>query len=210
MAEVIHSIVYQITNIIQFLGYWGLSVGMFLESACIPLPSELVLPLGGMMVSNGQLTMLGANIAVNIGSMAGSFAAYMLGRAGGRPYILKYGNKFFISQKHFHSAENAFNKYGAATVFFGRLLPVIRTFISLPAGIAKMNAVKFGVYSLMGMIPWNFTLIYLGFKFNQQYETIVRPLFKRFDHIVIAAVCLLVLLWVIKMVIAYKRRKSQA
>jgi len=167
---------------------------MLLESACIPIPSELVLPLGGNMASNGSITLFAANIAANSGSMVGSLIVYMLGYWGGSPFILKYGKFFLVSKKHFLKSEKAFKKYGSAVVFFGRLLPVIRTFISLPAGISHMDIKKFLLYSFLGMIPWNFTLLFLGYAFGQRYETIVRPLFKQFEHIVIAALLLTVIL----------------
>ncbi len=190
MMELIKSIASVVTVIINKLGYFGIALGMFIESACIPLPSELVLPLGGFMVAEGRLTLIGANIAVIIGSLMGSILAYWIGFYGGRTFILKYGKYFFVSSDSFYKAEKTFNKYGVKAVFFGRLLPVVRTFISLPAGITRMNFVKFIVYSTLGMLPWNFTLIFLGYKFSENYETVVRPIFKRFEHVVIAGIIL--------------------
>jgi len=181
-------------NIITSLGYWGIAAGMMLESACIPLPSELVLPIAGFMVAGGRINMVLANIFVALGSLAGSLMAYMVGYYGGRPFIIRYGKYFFISEHHFYKADRTFNKYGAATVFLGRLLPVIRTFISLPAGISRMNPLKFLVYSLLGMIPWNFMLIFLGYKFGQNYEQVVRPIFKKYELAVAAAGLIIVLL----------------
>ncbi|MCX8131831.1 MAG: DedA family protein [Clostridia bacterium] len=208
MLEHIEKILKVIIEIINSFGYWGIGIGMLIESACIPLPSEVVLPLGGNMVraSNGAMSLLGANIAVNLGSMVGSLIAYTVGYFGGRPFILKYGKYFFVSQDHFYKAENTFNKYGVAAVFFGRLLPVIRTFISLPAGIARMDLKKFLTFSLAGMIPWNFTLIYLGYWFGKDYETVVRPIFKRFEYVVIAAIILLLFVIVFKMF--FKKKKN--
>ena len=190
MIELFEFLAMTVTNIVNKLGYFGIALGMFLESACIPIPSELVLPLGGFMVSEGRLTLVGANVAVLLGSILGSILAYVVGYYGGRPFILNYGKYFFISKDSFYKAEKTFNKYGVGAVFFGRLLPVIRTFISLPAGIAKMNFYKFISYSLLGMLPWNFLLIFLGYKFGESYETVVRPLFKRFEHVVIIAIML--------------------
>jgi membrane protein DedA with SNARE-associated domain len=176
---------------------------MMIESACIPLPSEVVLPLAGNMAANGTIDLIGANIAVNVGSMIGSLLAYFVGYYGGRPFILKYGKYFFVSEEHFHQAEKTFNKYGAAAVFFGRLLPVIRTFISLPAGIARLDLKKFMIYSLVGMIPWNAALIYLGFKFGQHYESVIRPIFKRFEYAVIG------ILFIVFIYLVYKFIKSR-
>jgi membrane protein DedA with SNARE-associated domain len=114
---------------------------------------------------------------------------------------LKYGKYFFVSADHFYKAEKTFNKYGVAAVFFGRLLPIIRTFISLPAGIARMDLKKFLTFSLIGMLPWNFILIFLGYKLGQQYETIVRPIFKKFEYVVVAVIVLLVVFLIARAVI---------
>lgn len=192
MLAYVESVLSQIGTVIESMGYFGIGGGMLLESACIPLPSELVLPIGGFLVAKGSITMIGANIAVNLGSMIGSYLAYYVGCYGGRKFILNYGKYFFISASHFEHAEKVFLQYGSAAVFFGRLLPVIRTFISLPAGIARMNPFKFGIYSLVGMIPWNAFLIYLGFKFNENYATVIRPIFKQFEHVVIAIIILII------------------
>lgn len=198
MLEYLEHILTIIKNIISHFGFWGIGVGMAIESACIPLPSEAVLPLGGVMVAEGRFSMLVANIAVNVGSILGSLLAYFVGKYGGRPFILKYGKYFFVSEKHFHQAEKTFTKYGIAAVFFGRLMPVVRTFISLPAGIARINVFKFVLFSLIGMIPWNATLIYCGYKFMDNYETVVRPIFKKFEYGFIAAFMIVVVAIIIK------------
>ncbi|MDP4181674.1 MAG: DedA family protein [Bacillota bacterium] len=208
MANLIDHIVEFIMHIVRQFGYFGIAGGMFLESACIPIPSEAVLPVAGMMVAEKSISMLVANIAVNIGSMLGSLLAYSVGYYGGRPFILKYGKYFFVSADHFHKAENTFNRFGPVTVFFGRLLPIIRTFISLPAGIAKMNIGKFIAFSLIGMIPWNFTLIWLGFKLGENYKTKVSPFFHKFEDVVIAAVVLVIVVIVLKVILGRRKKKS--
>jgi membrane protein DedA with SNARE-associated domain len=198
MADLIDKLVEVVSHIVSQLGYWGIFFGMMLESACIPIPSEAILPAGGMMVASktvtmfGTVTMLGANIAVNLGSMIGSILAYTVGHKGGRPFILKYGKYFFVSEDHFYKAEKVFNKYGAAAVFFGRLLPVIRTFISLPAGIAKMDIKKFITFSLVGMIPWNALLIYLGYYFGKDYKEKISPYFHKYEYFVIGAFIMII------------------
>lgn len=204
MIKLIETIALIVTGIVNKLGYWGIGLGMFLESACIPIPSELVLPLGGFMVADGGKTLLGANIAVLLGSLLGSVLTYWIGFYGGRTFVLKYGKYFFVSHDNFEKAEKTFNKYGASAVFFGRLLPVIRTFISLPAGITRMNFVKFVTYSLLGMIPWNFLLIFLGYKFGGNYEVVIRPLFKKFEHVVLVAMILALIMFCIM----YIRKKK--
>lgn len=208
MYEFLERIVFFIKDIVSSLGYFGIGGGMLLESACIPIPSEIILPLGGLMVADGRINLWLANLAVAIGSLTGSTLAYIVGYYGGRPFILKYGKYFFVSEEHFHKAENTFNKYGSAAVFFGRLLPVIRTFISLPAGIARMNFRKFITYSLIGMLPWNFILIFLGFKLGSNYETVVRPIFKKFENVVLIAIVLVILFFIFKAV--FNRKKKHA
>lgn len=205
MYEFIENILKAIVGIINSFGHWGIAGGMALESACIPLPSEVVLPLGGNMVSSGILTLFQANLAAALGSLLGSLLAYAVGFYGGRPFILKYGKYFFVSEKHFNKAEKTFRDYGVAAVFFGRLLPVIRTFISLPAGIARMDLMKFVLYSLLGMLPWNFILIFLGYKFGQEYETLVRPIFHKFEYVVIGIIVLAVAFLVVKYLLGKKK-----
>jgi len=204
----IEKILGHVMDIINSLGYFGIAAGMLLESACIPLPSEVVLPIAGSMVSGGRVTMFGANVAAAIGSMIGSLTAYAVGYFGGRPFILRFGRYFFVPEKKFRTAEKTFSKYGGAAVFFGRLLPIIRTFISLPAGIAKMNLPKFIAYSLIGMIPWNFVLIYLGFVFGEKYATVIRPIFKKFEYVVLAFSILIILILVLRSIL--KRKKLAA
>jgi len=208
MLEFLHNFLDTIAEIIRSLGYWGIGIGMMIESACIPLPSEVVLPIGGMLVADGTINMLGANIAVAVGSMIGSLGAYAVGYYGGRPFILKYGKYFFVKEKHFYHAENTFNKYGVAAVFFGRLLPIIRTFISLPAGIARMNIFKFMAFSLIGMIPWNFLLIYLGYKFGENYDEIVGPIYHRFEYFIAGVIVLIIIYFAARHFLKTKKNKA--
>jgi len=208
MLEFIEGVFFFIKDFISTLGYLGIGCGMLVESACIPLPSEMILPLAGFMVADGRIDLWLANMAVATGSLIGSTLAYIVGYYGGRPVILKYGKYFFVSREHFYKSENTFKKYGSAAVFFGRLLPVIRTFISLPAGIARMDYGKFLMYSLIGMIPWNFMLIFLGFKLGSNYETVVRPIFKKFEYTVIIALALVILFMVLRPL--FKRKKKHA
>ena len=198
MSSFLQHLISNIVIIINSLGYWGIGAGMLIESMCIPLPSEVTLPLAGNMVASGIISMVGANIAVGLGSLIGSLIAYAVGYYGGRPFILKYGKYFFVSEKHFYQADKTFNKHGSAAVFFGRLLPVIRTFISLPAGIARMDLKKFISYSLIGMIPWNALLIFLGYKLGPQFKTLIEPIYKNFEHLVIAGVVLIIVFFIVK------------
>lgn len=206
MFDFVEKIFFLLKDLISSLGYFGIGGAMMIESMCIPLPSEMTLPLAGLLVADGKMDFWLANAAVAIGSMIGSLIAYAVGFYGGRPFILKYGKYFFVSEEHYYKAENTFNRYGSAAVFFGRLLPVIRTFISLPAGMAKMNLKKFLLFSLTGMLPWNFILIFLGYKLGQQYETVVRPIFKRFEYVVIGSIVVAILFFVLRSIIKHKKR----
>ncbi len=211
MSGFIENILNFIAQTINYFGIWGVGIGMLIESACIPLPSEIILPIGGNMVANGVVgNLFLANLAAAVGSMTGSLLAYFVGYYGGRPFILKYGKYFFIKEKHFYKAENTFNKYGQAAVFFGRLLPIIRTFISLPAGISKMNLKKFLTFSLLGMIPWNFLLIFLGYQYGDKFMEIVDPIYKKFEYVVVAAIVLAIAFFVIKALIKRKREKKES
>jgi membrane protein DedA with SNARE-associated domain len=184
---VLEFIVNEVTAFISSLGYWGIALGMAIESANIPLPSEVILPFGGYLVSTGQLNFFGAAMAGTLGGLAGSIVSYYIGYRGGRPFLQKYGRYIGFSQKHFAQAEEWFHRYGEATVFFTRLMPVVRTFISLPAGISGMNFYKFVVYSFFGSLPWCFFLTYLGVKLGENWLAL-KPWFHRFDILIVAVI----------------------
>jgi membrane protein DedA with SNARE-associated domain len=142
-------------------------VTMVAESACIPIPSEIVVPYGGFLAATGH-THLWAVIAVaTAANVVGSGIAYVVGRYGGRPLFLKYGRYVLVQKHHLEKADHWFERRGELTVFFTRMMPGVRTFISLPAGIAKMPVAKFLIYSLLGSIPWNAALAYLGYWFGK-------------------------------------------
>ena len=134
-----------VINTISSLGYAGILVTMAIESACIPLPSEIIMPFSGYLVTTGQFTMLGVTLAGALGNVIGSIAAYYDGVWGGRPFVERYGPYVLLSRRDLDIADRWFARYGEAAVFVSRLLPVVRTFISLPAGIARMNFPRFGV-----------------------------------------------------------------
>ncbi|MEW6425421.1 MAG: DedA family protein [Bacillota bacterium] len=180
---------------ISSLGYWGIAIGMAIESANVPLPSEVILPFGGYLVSTGQLEFYRAALAGAAGGTFGSVFSYFLGLWGGRPFLLRYGRYVGISQKHLALAEGWFARYGEATVFFTRLMPVVRTFISLPAGISRMHFGRFVLYTFLGSLPWCFLLTYLGFKMGQHWEDL-KYWFHRLDIlIVLAAAILVIYIW---------------
>src|SRR5438105_1686287 len=153
-----------IQNFYVLTGLFGIALAMAIESCCIPLPSEIVMPLAGIMIAqnkilsgvNPWLALVLVAIAGATGCLVGSIAAYGIGYKGGRPLMLKYGRYLLISQHDADKADAFFQRWGSPTAFFSRLLPVVRTYISLPAGISKMPFVKFGVYSFLGSLPWCF------------------------------------------------------
>jgi membrane protein DedA with SNARE-associated domain len=162
ITQLIDLIVQFVTSTVSAVGYLGVFVLMVFESACVPIPSEIIMPFSGFLVSSGKLTLWGVTLAGALGNLAGAVVTYAIGYYGGRPFILKYGKYFFVKEKEVHHAEKFFEKWGDFSVFLSRNLPVIRTFISLPAGVAEMKFWKFAVYSFIGSIPWCFALAYLG------------------------------------------------
>lgn len=169
---------------ISSLGYFGVGLMMAIESACIPLPSEIIMPFAGFLVAQGKFSLLGVTLAGSIGCLFGSVLAYLVGAYGGRKLVEQYGKYIFISKHDLEIADNFFNKYGSSAIFFSRLLPVVRTFISLPAGIAKMNFAKFAVYSFVGSLPWCFALAYVGKKLGDHWDTL-GVYFHKFDFVIV-------------------------
>lgn len=151
-----------VVDYIALWGYTGIIIGMALESACIPIPSELIFGFAGYLVYLGKLNLFMSTVAGVAGGLIGSLVAYWAGYYGGQPFVNKYGKYLLLSQKHVDMAQRWFDRYGLKATFFSRLLPVVRTFISLPAGFAKVNLGKFIVYTLLGSIPWTVALIYAG------------------------------------------------
>lgn len=191
----LHYLVEQLTNVavtlIETLGYWGIFIGMVIESACIPLPSEAIMLFGGFMVAVGMFNFWIVVTAGVLGNLVGSVITYWIGAKGGRSLLIKYGRYVLINPEHLKKAEHWFSRYGDWTVFFARNLPVIRTFISLPAGIARMNFSKFFIYTLVGCIPWNLALTFIGFKLGENWyliEPYLRPVSYAILFVIIAGV----------------------
>lgn len=153
-------------------GGWGIAVGMCLESANIPIPSEAILPLAGYLVWKGHLTFWEAVLAGLAGGMIGSLASYWFGRLAGRPVLERYGRLFFVSSRELDTADRWFARYGPTAVLFGRLVPGIRTFISLPAGVARMPLGQFFLYSLVGAAPWTALLTWAGMVAGEQWTRV--------------------------------------
>jgi membrane protein DedA with SNARE-associated domain len=196
MAGIIEWITVVITGIISVLGYPGIILLMALESACIPIPSEIVMPFAGYLASNGTFDLVGLTLAGTAGNLIGSIVAYWIGLKAGRPFVLKYGRYVLLRKKHLDLAEAWFAKHGESTTLFSRMLPIVRTFISLPAGMAKMDFKKFVLFTTIGSIPWNFTLAYIGFQMGQNWEEI-KGWFWLLDIIVVVAVVIILAILVI-------------
>ncbi len=192
-----------ITNLYVSTGLLGIVIAMAIESCCIPLPSEIVMPLAGIMLASGKILsgmsliagIVLVALAGSLGCLLGSIVAYAIGYSGGRPLLLKYGRYALISQHDADRADAFFQRWGSATAFFSRLLPVVRTYISLPAGISKMPFAKFCLYTFLGSFPWCLLLAYIGTVIGGNLSTL-SPYFRTFDVVILVAVVVLVALYI--------------
>jgi membrane protein DedA with SNARE-associated domain len=183
IAKVIEALAVFTTGVISTLGYGGVVLLMGIESACIPLPSEIIMPFAGYLVFRGQFSLHGAALAGAVGCIAGSIPAYYLGLYGGRPVIERWGRYVLLSHHELDLADRLFARYGQWVVLAGRLLPVIRTFIAFPAGVSRMNMTRFVVYTFVGSYPWCYGLAWVGMKLGEQWDKDPRlkAAFHRFD-----------------------------
>ncbi|PIP23542.1 MAG: alkaline phosphatase [Candidatus Nealsonbacteria bacterium CG_4_10_14_0_2_um_filter_38_17] len=165
---------------ISALNYFGVIFLMALESACIPIPSEVIMPFSGFLVFEGKFSFWLVVFWGTMGNLIGSAIAYFIGFYGGRPLVEKYGKYILLSHSDLELAERWFQKYGSLSIFFSRILPVARTFISFPAGVAKMNFFKFSVYTTVGSAIWSVFLTYVGF-FGGENWSKIEVYFKKFD-----------------------------
>ncbi len=172
---------------IEQLGYAGVAVAMALESACIPLPSEVIMPFAGFVVWKGELTLIGVVLAGTAGCLAGSLGAYFVGAYGGLLLLERYGKYVLIRKSELDRAHAWFGRYGETTVFISRLLPIVRTFISLPAGVARMDVKKFSLYTVLGSLLWCFGLAYVGVLLGPHWSDL-EALFRYLDIVIIAGI----------------------
>ena len=172
-----------IIAVISAGGYVGVAVLMAIESACIPLPSEVIMPFAGYLASSGRFGLIGAATAGAIGCNLGSTVAYYVAASGGRSVIERWGRYVLIRPDDLYRAERFFARYGGATVFIGRLLPVVRTFIAFPAGLARMPMLRFQLYTFIGSWPWCFALAYIGYLLGDQWNKnpTMHSVFHNFD-----------------------------
>ena len=185
-----------IMGVISSLGYSGVVLLMAIESACIPLPSEIIMPFAGFLVFKGEMTLWGVAFAGALGCVVGSIPAYYLGMYGGRPLVEKYGKWVLISHKDLNWADKAFEKHGEIIIFIGRLLPAVRTFIAFPAGVARMNMTKFVAYTFVGSLIWCYLLALAGFKMGENWESL-KVYFHEF-HYVIAVAGAVFVIWYLR------------
>ena len=197
-----------IITAIEQLGYAGVGIAMAMESACIPLPSEVIMPFAGYVAWEGKLTLLGVAVAGTLGCLVGSLIAYFIGAYGGRPLLERYGRYILIRKSELDRADTWFEKHGDITVLVSRVLPIIRTFISLPAGIARMDIKKFSLYTTLGSFPWCLALAYIGFLLGPHWPKIER-FFRYLDVAVVAGFVVLVayLIYHRKRIVARMRKR---
>jgi membrane protein DedA with SNARE-associated domain len=184
MTEKILTILFVvIKSVIAATGYGGIVLLMAVESACIPLPSELIMPFAGYLVFTGTMKLVWVATAGAIGCNLGSLVAYEIGHYGGRPLVEKYGRWILLSRHELDWADRFFARWGYLAVLIGRILPVVRTFIALPAGITRMPRGRFHVYTFLGSWPWCFALAYLGMKLGENWRQLGKY-FHQFDIVI--------------------------
>jgi membrane protein DedA with SNARE-associated domain len=209
VARIIEILSGFIIAVISKLGYMGILLLMAIESACIPLPSEVIMPFSGYLVYTGRFNLWLVALAGALGCVVGSLGAYWVGMYGGRPLIEKYGRFVLLSPHDLDLADRWFARYGEIIVFASRLLPVIRTFIAFPAGVARMKPTRFVVYTFLGSFPWCLGLAYVGQLLGEQWDKneMLKSWFHRFDF-AIGIIGVLFIAWWIWRHVKNSRRHS--
>jgi len=179
-------------------GYASVILLMAIQSACIPIPSEVIMPLAGYALAHTQLQLIVLATVASLASNLGSIPAYWVGARGGRPMVERYGSYMLLSRRDLDLVDHFFARFGSITVLIGRMLPIIRTFIAFPAGVAKMNQFRFHLYTFLGSWPWCYALAYIGMKLGAQFNTNPRfqQIFQRF-HLGVEAILLAGAIWFI-------------
>lgn len=207
LFEILGPIVDLITSQISQLGYAGIFVLMVLESALIPIPSEIIMPFSGFLVSENKLDFTATVLAGSIGNLVGSVATYYLGRKIRRDIFLKYGKFFFFRKDHLEFTERMFQKHGSKIAFIGRLLPGIRTYVSLPAGIGNTPFKKFMLYTFAGSIIWNVLLVYAGIQLGENWKNIDR--YSPILDVIAVAVVVGLVIWFVRGSKRFKDEKNR-
>lgn len=195
--HLLEGVLFLIHEVIDQGGYWGITLLMAIESANIPIPSEFILPYAGYLVQQGKLNFHWAAFFGALGCVLGSIPSYWLGYYGGRPFLRKYGKWLLVSEHDLHQAEHWTEKYGDPTFFVCRMLPVVRTFISLPAGVLKARFWPFTIYTLIGSWIWSYGLVSVGVYFGKNLAYF-KALWHQFDYAIIAVLLALGVLYVWK------------
>lgn len=206
ITDLINVLAQFVVHTIGVLGYPGIFLLMMLESCGIPMPSEVIMPFSGFLVADGRMLFWLIVAMGTLGNLAGSLLAYWIGYKGGRPLIEKYGKYILISKHDLDLADKWFTKYGDLTVFFGRLLPVVRTYISFPAGISKMDVKRFSIYTTLGALPWTALFAWLGIKMGNNWD-LIREKLHNFDMAIGILVVVCVVLFVLRHI---KHTKKEA
>jgi membrane protein DedA with SNARE-associated domain len=190
-------------------GYAGVFFLMALESMVAPIPSEAVMPFAGFLIYEHQFTWTGVVVFSTLGSIAGSLISYWVGQWGGRPVILKWGKYLLLDKHHLEITENYFNKRGDFTILISRFIPVVRHLISIPAGIAKMNFLKFTLYTVIGAGLWNSFLAWVGFRLKEHWDKLLRSEWKHIIDIVFVAIIAFICLYIGYKLIQDKRKREK-
>ncbi len=179
-------------------GYATVALLMAIQSACIPIPSEVIMPLAGYALAHTQAQLILLATVASLASNIGSIPAYWVGARGGRPMVERYGSYMLLSRRDLDLVDHFFDKFGSITVLVGRMLPIVRTFIAFPAGVAKMNQLRFHLYTFLGSWPWCYALAYIGMRLGASWNTNPRfkEIFHRF-HLGVELVLLLGIVWFI-------------
>jgi membrane protein DedA with SNARE-associated domain len=194
-----------INDFVRDWGYLAVFVLMALESACIPIPSEVTMPVAGWLASRGDLNLVLVGLDGAVANLAGSLLAYWVGATGGRAFVQRWGRLVRLNTHHLDKAEEWFRRYGTGAVFWSRLLPVVRTFISLPAGTARMKLGRFSVYSLLGSLPWSFGLAIGGYALGNNWEKLASNI-----EVVGYVVAGLIVAGVVALIVRSRRRRAAA
>ncbi len=196
-----HELITWLVSTIGALGYPGIFILMAMESSVIPIPSELVMPPAGYLAQQGRMSVVIAILCGTIGSLAGAYANYFVARRLGRPLLLKYGKYVWITEEKFARVETFFKDHGEISTFIGRLLPVVRHLISLPAGLAGMNHAKFSLYTLAGAALWVTILTYIGYFIGANQELIMQ-----YSHQALVGAIVLSIVIIVFYVRAHRRK----
>ncbi|MCI3194605.1 DedA family protein [Bacillus sp. HU-1818] len=199
---IIEALVMQLIEAFKSLSYFGIFLALCIEF----IPAEIVLPLAGYWVSKGDMTLIGVIIAGSLGGVAGPLTLYWIGRYGGRPFLERFGKYIFIKPEALDKSDQFFRKHGGFVAFSGRFLPGVRTLISIPCGIAKMNVWAFSVYTFLAMLPITFVYVYLGVKLGQNWKEVGSIL----DQYMLPAGICIVLVFAIYLFMKKKKKKSKS